>query len=611
MHLPAIPLFPASGINCTLRSNDVVLAFRMRDRCGNSRRLVAVAAFLMTLVVRAAAEEPLPLDWIRVLETREDCLLVPVANRPWDQRRQESLIGIYDGSVLRQTFTVVFPEGDEPFWWAPYSLEAFAFLEEGLTLKVEDPGAYGRSVGKGLARVRTGSPPDAVLVGLDEPYRNQFHFSALRGWNNDPNGLVWHDGRYHLYYQFNPFGTGWGNMHWGHATSHNLIDWQHQPVALHQRTVDDMAYSGGGFVDVNNAAGFGAGTLFVAFTSTGRGECIAYSRDGGFSFVELEENPVLRHLGRDPKIFWYGPEKKWVMIVYSQEPNAMTAAIAPLEGKIQHKRRHGSMAFYASTDLRTWERTGTFTHADRLALHECPELFELPIIGRPGESRWILFGGENRFFVGQFDGKTFIRESGPQGERIEPFYAAQTFSNEPSGRRIQIGWIRTERYLERFPEQRTSQAMSLPQELTLHDTAAGLRVFRTPADETVALRKRVLGRGTGLSPAMATELLQTARHSLTEIVIQFEEAGSHPLRINGMDASFEGASARIFTDRTFNECFIDHGQSYKVNLLSAEQFEKRETSVEQEAGLIAELIIYELRSIWNASMPRADAGIAD
>ena len=359
-----------------------------------------------------------------------------------------------------------------------------------------------------------------------------------------------------------------------------------------------MAFSGGGFVDFNNSAGLGTNTQFVAFTSTGRGgECLAYSKDGGLTFTELPENPVVKHKGRDPKVIWYQPEQKWVMVVFGDEPCAETAATPQTAGPAG--RVNGHLAFWESKNLRQWTRTGAFTDPDRMAVFECPELFELPIVGKLGQSRWILLAAQNRYFVGRFDGTTFHRESGPLGTAHGAFYAAQTFSDLPDGRRIQIGWVRTDTYLEQFRDQVVNQAFTLPHEMTLRETSEGLRVFFSPVKETEKLRGGVITEGKDLTVAQADAMLQKCQGELTEVEIEFSAAGPCELSLNGINASFTGRAARIFTDRTFNEVYADGGISYEVRKRLTKNLGSTETLLKAADGAkIRTLKIFRLMSIW-------------
>jgi fructan beta-fructosidase len=526
-------------------------------------------------------------------------LIVPIAN--YARGADVVLLGLYDGDRLVQNFTASLPRGNDAFWLAAYPLEHFGLKGKSIKIAPADDGRGPESCRAALERIKIGAAGDALAASdYAQPYRNQFHVSSRRGWNNDPNGMVFHNGKYHLYYQHNPFGIFWGNMHWGHFESADLIHWEEKPVALYQKTTKDMAFSGGGFVDFNNSAGLGNNTLFIAFTSTGRGECLAYSKDGGRTFTELPENPVVKHKGRDPKVIWYQPEQKWVMVVFGDDPCPETAAIPQTAGP--PGRVNGHLAFWESKNLRQWSRTGAFTDGDRMAVFECPEMFELPITGKPGETRWILLAAQNRYFVGKFDGKTFHKESGPLGTPHGVFYAAQTFSDVPDKRRIQIGWVRTDSFQAEFPDQIVNQAFTLPHEMTLRETGDGLRVIFSPVEETEKLRGEVLAEGKDLTPAQASALLQKCQGELSEVVIEFADSGPRELSINGIDASFDGRFARVFTDRTFNEVYADGGLSYEVRKRLVKNFASTETRLNTAEGArIRSLRIFRLKSIWPRS----------
>jgi fructan beta-fructosidase len=561
---------------------------------------------LPTLFGAQQRPEPDLRAWDKVLSLNGSHLIVPVCNyqKPANTETDSHLItlGIYQGDTLVQSFVVALPQGGDAFWLAAYPIEHFGLKEKYIRLATINGAKAPESCRAAFDRIKVGSAAYGFSpADYTQPYRNQFHASAHRGWNNDPNGLVFHDGKYHLYFQHNPFGIFWGNMHWGHFESTDLINWKEQPIALYQKTAKDMVFSGGGFVDYNNSSGLGANTQFAAFTSTGRGgECLAYSKDGGLTFTELPENPIVKHRGRDPKVFWYQPAQKWVMVVYDETPCDETAAITQTIGPKERSSSH--LAFWESKNLRQWRQTGAFTDADRLAVFECPEMFELPIVGKSGETRWILLAAQNRYFIGQFDGRTFHKESGPHGMGHGSFYAAQTFSDVPDGRRIQIGWVRTDAYLQRFPNQIVNQAFTLPHELTLRETGEGLRICFSPVGETEQLRGEVLAEGKDLAPAQVNELLQKCRGELSETLIEFSSAAPRQLVINGIDASFDGRTVRIFTDRTFNEVYANDGLSYQVRKRLSQHFDSIETRLTAAEGVdIRSLKIFRLKSIWSNS----------
>jgi fructan beta-fructosidase len=568
-----------------------------------------VALFLLHSVALRAAESISPNATSAVVALEKTLvvngthLIVPVANGKDGKHFAKDapnfvVLGIYDGSNLVQSFSVALPQAGDAFWLVAYPLLHFGLSGKQITLSPVDGKKVPDSLRAAFERIKIGTASDALSpADYSQPYRNQFHASTRRGWNNDPNGLVFHDGKYHLYYQYNPFGIFWGNMHWGHLESTDLIHWEEMPIALYQKTVRDMAFSGAGFVDFNNSAGLGKGTQFAAFTSTGRGgECLIYSKDGGLSFTELPENPVVKHPGRDPKIFWYEPEQKWVMVVYDETMCPEVLATPPANETMPTNR---CLAFYESKNLHQWTRVGAFTDADRGAVFECPDMFELPVAGKPGESRWIIQAAQNRYFIGQFDGKTFHKESGPHGTQHGAFYAAETASDAPDGRRIQIGWALTDTYLQKFPDQIVNMAFTLPQELTLRETSAGLRIFYLPVKETEKLRGGVLAEGKDLTLVQANELLQKCQGELSEVLIEFADAGPRQLLINGMDASFDGHVAHIFTDRTFNEIYADLGISYEIRKRLPNKFDSTETRLTADEHLIIKsLKIFRLESIW-------------
>lgn len=510
-------------------------------------------------------------------------LIVPVANK--GERTQ---LGIFEGDRLVQDFTVALPQGDAPHWLAAYPLEHFELEGKEIRIAPSDKQVLPGGLEGAFNRIRIGTAADALDADdYTRPFRDQFHVTTRRGWVNDPNGMVYHDGMYHLYFQHNPFGIQWGNMHWGHVESSDLIHWEEKPIALFQNTTGDMMFSGGGFVDFNNSAGLGAGTLFVAFTSHGRGECLASSQDGGLTFSELPENPVVKHEGRDPKVIWYEPEQKWVMVIFNNEECSETRATPPADPKTKHP--NGNMVFYESKNLRQWTRTGAFTDPDRMAVYECPELFELPVAGKPDESRWVLYGAQNRYFLGHFDGKTFLKESGPHGQPRGAIYAAQTFSDTPDGRRIQIGWIRTKPFLDAFPGQIVSQSFSLPQEFTLRETPEGLRVFMEPVEEVEGLRDGLL--------TDSADGLHSCAGGLCEVLVEFENAGRHELMLDGIETAFIGKRARIFVDRTFCEIYIDGGAEYQAVSRAPQSFGKTESRV-ISGSPVAALKVYRMKSIW-------------
>ena len=298
--------------------------------------------------------------------------------------------------------------------------------------------------------------------------RPAFHFTSKRGWLNDPNGLVYFDGEYHLFYQHNPFGTQWGNIHWGHAVSPDLVHWEELGDALQMAEhARDMVFSGCALVDEKNTAGFQTGavkTLLAFFTDTGLGECLAYSNDHGRSWTLYENNPVVAHKGRDPRVLWYANPSgggHWVMVLYDENTGGR------------------DFVFYTSPDLKAW------TFASRIeGFYECPDLVRLTIDGDPNRARWVLYAADGRYHTGAFDGYVFTPDGALQQLWRGNFYAAQTYSNAPDGRCIQIGWGRG---IE-FADLPFNQQMTVPVDLSLRTTADGMRLCAQPVRELKTLR---------------------------------------------------------------------------------------------------------------------------
>ena len=411
---------------------------------------------------------------------------------------------------------------------------------------------------KALDEITQGdSIPDSSSL-YHEKGRPQFHFTSRRGWLNDPNGLVFFDGEYHLFYQHNPYGWDWGNMHWGHAVSPDLVHWKELPIALYPQRYGDMAFSGSAVVDTSNSSGFGDGKttpLVAAYTSTGRGECIVFSVDRGRTWREFTGNPVVKHAGRDPRLLWHEPSKRWVMAVYDEEGG---------------KR---DVVFHSSPDLKAW------TFESRISgFFECPDLFELPVEGTPGKTLWVLSAADGAYLLGQFDGKQFIPEpGGKQKVWHGNFYAAQTFSNEPKKRRVQIGWAQG----ITFPGEPFNQQMGIPCELTLRTTEQGIRLFANPVEEVALLRGGSHSRVTATTTSgssLTTNVSVTDQYDLRlqaevgksgELKLQLPGAiiaydvASKVLTCNGVSAPIEPVAGRIklrlLVDRGSIEVFGNDG----------------------------------------------------
>jgi fructan beta-fructosidase len=334
-----------------------------------------------------------------------------------------------------------------------------------------------------------------------EPWRPQYHFTPPKNWMNDPNGMVYYDGEYHLFYQHNPFGDKWGHMSWGHAVSRDLVHWEHLPVALREEN-DVMIFSGSAVVDWKNTSGFGKdGKPPLVAVYTGhftnkplQNQHLAYSNDRGRTWTKYAGNPVLdikEKDFRDPKVIWHEPSMRWVM-----------AVAWPVKRMVR---------FYTAPDLKTWTHLSDFGPAGSVeGIWECPDLFPL---AAGGKTKWVLIvnvnpgapaGGSGcQYFVGDFDGKTFTLDpSYPKktaGQKSEPAlwldrgpdcYAAVTWSDVPArdGRRLALGWMSNWQYANDVPTSPWRNAMTVPRKLALWETSDGLRLVQKPVKELEKLR---------------------------------------------------------------------------------------------------------------------------
>ena len=419
-----------------------------------------------------------------------------------------------DGTPARQFDCELAPAGVDADFWAFLDLAPFGDK----TATVVASGASEKQ----LAAIRQADSIPGSDAFYGESLRPQFHFSQKLGWNNDPNGMVYQDGKWHLYFQHNPYGWKWGNMHWGHAVSDDLVHWEQLPIAIYNKARGDYAFSGGAVVDENNTAGWQQGDqppIVASWTSTGRGECLAFSNDGGRTFTEYEGNPVVKHQGRDPKIIWHEKAGHWVMAVYDESKT---------DGR--------SVAFYSSPDLKQWTLESKLPN-----YYECPEIFELPVDDDPENTRWIVFAADGRYAVGKFDGKVFTPEhEGKHQLHHGSYYASQLFSNAPDGRKIQIGWAQIP-----MPGMPFNQTFSFPHELSLRNTEDGLRMYAEPAQEIEALY--------GSSEASAAgELVPGEPITLpgkelmdVEATFQVEQAKRVGLEISGERIVYDGVEEKL------------------------------------------------------------------
>lgn len=401
----------------------------------------------------------------------------------------------------------------------------------------------------------------------EENYRPQFHFSPQMNWMNDPNGMVFYEGEYHLFYQYHPHSTIWGPMHWGHAISKNMVEWEHFPIAL-EPDEHGVIYSGSVVVDRKDTSGFfnGESGLVAIYTNTDKypeseksrqRQSIAYSSDRGRSWVKYEGNPVLIDESiidfRDPKVFWHEATCKWVMVIAAKD----------------------RVRFYTSPDLKSWTFASDFGAEDgsHLGVWECPDLFELTVDGDNNNKQVVLIvsiggnpayseGSRTQYFIGSFNGTHFVNRNAPETVLWLDFgrdnYAGVSWSDIPEedGRRIYLGWMSNWKYARVTPTEVWRSAMTIPRELKLKSTEEGIRVYQTPIVELQQLRKDkhffenvTIGDG--------CDVLKEIEDDVLEIIAEFElgSANEFGLKVRKSEmeetvVGYDSEQKSIFVDRS-------------------------------------------------------------
>ncbi|MDE5919952.1 MAG: GH32 C-terminal domain-containing protein, partial [Duncaniella sp.] len=476
-----------------------------------------------------------------------------------------------------------------------------------------------------------------------EKYRPAFHHTPLYGWMNDPNGMFHKDGKWHLYYQYNPYGSKWQNMTWGHSVSTDLLHWEHKPEAIKPNGLGAV-FSGSCVVDKENTAGFGKDAVVALYTSaaTSQIQSLASSTDGGTTFDIYPGNPVitLESEARDPKVFWNNETKEWNL-------------------SLAHALDH-EMLFFTSPDLKNWTLSGNFGKGlgAQDGVWECPDLFELPVEGT-GEKKWVLicninpdgpFGGSGtQYFVGSFDGKTFKADTDKDGNVATKWldygkdhYATVSWSDAPSGRRTAIGWMSNWQYAAEVPTLQFRSANTLPREIGLFQGPDGeIYASSAPSPEVDALRgdlvKKAVKISAGKSPRTIAlpeandgicEILldiEAGKNSVTDLTLANEagdkvvmtyDANAHTL---SFDRTHSGVvdfsqdfpaitvtpthetsgkiSLRIFVDRSSIEVFGDDGRFVMTNLVfPTSPYSTLSVASNGGGARISNLRIYSLRA---------------
>ena len=418
-----------------------------------------------------------------------------------------------------------------------------------------------------------------------EKYRPVYHHTPAWGWMNDPNGMFYKDGVWHLYFQYNPYGSQWENMTWGHSTSTDLIHWTFQGAPI-EADAWGTIFSGSAVVDHNNTSGFGKGAVVAMYTSAGENQTqsIAYSNDNGQTFTKYDGNPVLTSNTpdyRDPHVFWNEDIKRWNMIM--------------AEG--QH------MDIYSSADLKEWKLESQFgaEYGNHGGVWECPDLMKMKVRGTD-QYKWMLlcninpggpFGGSaTQYFVGQFDGHKFTCESAPEVTKWMDYgkdhYATVTFDNAPDGRRVAMAWMSNWQYANQVPTMQFRSANSVPRDLDLYEYEGQTYCGVTPSPELAAARPKKATKTLTDACEMVVTLKGNATITLAndkgeQVVMTYDEKS----RTFAMDRTKSGqkdfsddfaaltvapvhgkmSQLRLFIDRSSIEAFDADGKMAMTNLV--------------------------------------------
>lgn len=382
-----------------------------------------------------------------------------------------------------------------------------------------------------------------------EKYRPTYHHTPNYGWMNDPNGLFYKDGEWHLYYQYNPYGSQWENMHWRHSVSRDLMTWEDRGNAIVPDGLGAI-FSGCCVVDNNNTAGFGKDAVIAFYTSAGENQTqsMAYSTDNGRTFKKYAGNPVITSNVpdfRDPHVFWHKETARWIMVLAAGQ----------------------EMSFYSSADLKSWKYESSFGHGygNHDGVWECPDLMKLPVVGTD-EEKWMLVcninpggpsgGSATQYFTGQFDGHRFVCDTKPEVTKWMDYgkdhYAAVTFDNAPDGRHVIIAWMSNWQYANQVPTKQYRSGNSIARDLHLYEHNGDTFVGVVPSKEVTAKRgKTVVKNFSGKKKTF------NAAEGVYEMEINLSAQPKTPLTITLQNAkgekvvmTYDHAKATFAMDRT-------------------------------------------------------------
>lgn len=597
----------------------------------NSLYAIFLCAALSLSGINAQAESKLTVNY---LANEQSVVAVSEATRflllPVQDDAPEAKVGVISGNTRVGELANVRLARERVDYYVPFSLEAFM----GKDVKIDVLG-----MPQGSLCWKELKLSDTFDMANREKYRPLYHHTPAYGWMNDPNGMFYKDGVWHLYFQHNPYGSTWGNLSWGHSTSTDLVHWQYEGDPV-MPDAWGLIFSGSSVVDTDNTAGFGPGAIVAFYTSAKstpwgdvQMQSMAYSTDGGKSFTRYEGNPILTSTERDfrdPKVFWYAPGKHWVMMLAVGQ----------------------QMQIFSSKNLKEWKHESDFglKQGAHGGVWECPDLVELPVEGTK-EKRWVLicnlnpggpFGGSaTQYFVGTFDGKKFTNQYPTKTKWMDygkDHYATVTFSNAPDGRCVALGWMSNWQYAAVVPTKQYRSANTIARDLTLYRQGGDLLLKSAPSKEIEAARKDMKSlKKFNVSDAYSIDNLLDDNNGAYEIEMEIRNNGAEKIvftLLNGkgesvvmyydaatrqfvMDRSNSGETSfsrdfpamtvapapggdefalRLFVDRSSIEAFVDGGKSVMTNIVfPSEPYNKMKFEAVRGSFTVKKMNVYKLK----------------
>ncbi len=519
----------------------------------NGLYAIFLCAALSLSGINAQAESKLTVNY---LANEQSVVAVSEATRflllPVQDDAPEAKVGVISGNTRVGELANVRLARERVDYYVPFSLEAFM----GKDVKIDVLG-----MPQGSLCWKELKLSDTFDMANREKYRPLYHHTPAYGWMNDPNGMFYKDGVWHLYFQHNPYGSTWGNLSWGHSTSTDLVHWQYEGDPV-MPDAWGLIFSGSSVVDTDNTAGFGPGAIVAFYTSAkstpwgdAQMQSIAYSTDGGKTFTKYAGNPILTSTERDfrdPKVFWYAPGKHWVMMLAVGQ----------------------QMQIFSSKNLKEWKHESDFglKQGAHGGVWECPDLVELPVEGTK-EKRWVLicnlnpggpFGGSaTQYFVGTFDGKKFTNQFPTKTKWMDygkDHYATVTFSNAPDGRCVALGWMSNWQYAAVVPTKQYRSANTIARDLTLYRQGGDLLLKSAPSKEIEAARKDMKSlKKFNVSDAYSIDNLLDDNNGAYEIEMEIRNNGAEKIVFTLLNG--KGESVKMYYDTALRQFVMDRSVS--------------------------------------------------